>query len=91
MVSMGTDNTAAIIATHKIKPGQSHYIWDLFHKCLAMVRNKHRDMDLLVKWVPGHMDIIGNDRADTEAKKGSDCRIQPTTQVARPTQENVTA
>ena len=26
-------------------------------------------MDLLVKWVRGHMDIVGNDKADREAKK----------------------
>ena len=69
MVSMGTDNTAAIRATHAIKPGPSHYIWDIFHKRLSMVQNRHKDMDLLVKWVPGYMDIVGNDKADREAKK----------------------
>ena len=84
MVSMGTDNTAAIIATHKIKPGPSHYIWDLFHKRLAMVRNKHRDMDLLVKWVPGHMDIVGNDRADTEAKKAATVGSSPLRKLPAP-------
>ena len=26
-------------------------------------------MDLLVKWTLGHMDIIGNEKADEEAKK----------------------
>ena len=71
MVSMGTDNTAAITTMHAIKPGPSHHIWDLFHKRLAMVRNRHKGMDLLVKWVPGHMDIVGNDRADAEAKKAA--------------------
>ena len=71
MVSMGTDNTAAISATHAIKPSPSHYIWDIFHKRLKMVQNKHKAMDLLVKWVPGHMDIVGNDRADVEAKKAA--------------------
>ena len=39
MVLMGTDNTAAIVATHAIKPGPSHHIWDLFHKRLGMARN----------------------------------------------------
>ena len=32
MVSMGTNNTAAIRATHAIKLGPSHNIWDIFHK-----------------------------------------------------------
>ena len=31
MVMMGIDNTAAIAATHAIKPSSSHHIWDLFH------------------------------------------------------------
>ena len=69
MVSMGVDNTAAITATHAIKPGPSHYLWDIFHKRLAMVRKRHITVDLLVKWVPGHMDITGNEKADSEAKK----------------------
>ena len=69
MVSMGIDNTAAIVATHAIKPGSSHHIWDLFHKRLGMVHNRHNGMDLLMKWVPGHVDIVGNVRADAEAKK----------------------
>jgi hypothetical protein len=34
MVSMGIDNTAAISATLAIKPGPSHYIWDIFHRRL---------------------------------------------------------
>jgi hypothetical protein len=31
MVSIQIDNTAAIITMHAIKPGPSHYIWNLFH------------------------------------------------------------
>ena len=71
MVLMGTDNIAAINAMHAIKPQASHYIWDIFHKRIKMVCNKHKGMDLLVKWVPGHMDIVGNVRADAEAKKAA--------------------
>ena len=32
---------------------------------------KHKNLDLLVKWTPGHMGIIGNERADVEAKKAT--------------------
>ena len=31
MVSIGIDNITAISATHAIKPGPSHHIWDIFH------------------------------------------------------------
>ena len=46
-------------------------MWDIFHKRLKMVQNKRKGMDLLVKWVPGHVDIVRNDRADVEAKKAA--------------------
>jgi ribonuclease HI len=84
LVSMGIDNTAAITAMHSIKSGPSHYIWDLFHKRLGMVRNKHKEMDLLVKWVPGHMDIVGNDRADKEAKKAATDGSSPLRKLPAP-------
>jgi hypothetical protein len=69
MVSMGSDNTTAVHTTHAIKLRPSHYIWEIFYKRIKIVQNKHKGMDLLVKWVPGHMDIVGNERADEEAKK----------------------
>ena len=34
-----------------------------------MVCNKHKGLDILVKWMPGHMGIEGNKKADEEAKK----------------------
>jgi hypothetical protein len=67
-IPMGVDNTSAITATHSIKPGPGHYLWDLFHRRLQMVTDKHQDMDLLVRWTPGHIDIKGNEEADKEAK-----------------------
>jgi hypothetical protein len=65
---MGVDNTSAITATHAIKPGPGHYLWDLFHRRLRMVTDRHQDMDLLIRWTPGHIDIEGNEEADKEAK-----------------------
>ena len=69
MVTMGIDNTVAITATHAIKPSPSHHIWDTFHWRVEMLYNKHKGVDLLVKWVPGHMEIVGNNKADKEAKR----------------------
>ena len=71
MIPIGIDNTAAISATHAIKPSPSHYIWDILHRRVAMVCNKHKRLDILVKWTPGHMGIEGNERADEEAKKAA--------------------
>ena len=69
MVMMGTDNTAAIGATHVIKLCSSHHIWDIFHRRLAIVYNKHAGADLLIKWTLGHIGIVGNEKADKEAKR----------------------
>ena len=34
-----------------------------------MTQNKHKGINLLVKWVPGHVDIIGNERADEGVRR----------------------
>ena len=64
MVLLGIDNMAAISTTMAIKPTPSHYIWDILHQRVVMTYKKHKKLDLLVKWTPGHMGIIGNKRAD---------------------------
>ena len=71
MVSIGIDNVAAISATHTIKLSSSHYIWDIFHRRVTMLYNKHKGLDLLVRWTPGHTGIAGNEKADEEAKKAA--------------------
>ena len=71
MVTIGIDNTVAISATHAIKPSASHYIWDTFHRRVAMLYNRHKGVDVLVKWSPGHMGILGNEKADEEARKAA--------------------
>ena len=71
MVLIRIDNVAAISATMAIKPTPSHDIWDILHQRVAMTYNKHKNLDLLVKWTLGHMGIIGNERADEEAKKAA--------------------
>ena len=69
MVSIGINNMVAISATHTIKPSSSHYIWDIFHWRVAMLYNKHKGLDILVRWTPGHTRIAGNEKADEEAKE----------------------
>ena len=71
MIPIGIDNTTAISATHAIKPSQNHYIWDMFHRRVVMVINKHKGLDILVKWTLGHMGIEGNEKEDEEVKKAA--------------------
>ena len=78
MVSIGIDNVAAISVTHEIRPCPSHYIWDILHQRVNMVYNKHKGLDLLVKWTPGHVGIRGNEKVDEEAKKAARDGLCPT-------------
>ena len=50
MVPLGIDNVVVISTTMAIKPTPSHYIWDMLHQRVAMTYNKHKKLDLLVKW-----------------------------------------
>ena len=71
MVPLGIDNVAVISTTMAIKPTPSHYIWYILYQRVAMTYIKHKKLDLLLKWTLGHMGIIGNERADEEAKKAA--------------------
>ena len=84
MVSIGIDNVAAISATHEIRPRPSHYIWDILHRRVNMVYNKHKGLDLLVKWTVGHIGIRGNEKADEEAKKAARNGSSPTNILPAP-------
>ncbi|KAF8804567.1 hypothetical protein BYT27DRAFT_7106622, partial [Phlegmacium glaucopus] len=83
-VPMGVDNTAAIITMQAIKPSPSHHIWDLFHRRLNMVANRHKDMNLLVRWTPGHVDIEGNEEADRAAKAAITIGSSPNNKLPAP-------
>jgi ribonuclease HI len=41
-------------------------------------------MELLVRWVPGHMDIVGNEKADVEAKKAATYGFSPLHRLPAP-------
>ena len=71
IVLIGINNMVTISAAHAIKPSSSHYIWDIFHWRVAMLYNKHKGLDILVRWTPGHMEIAGNEKTDEEAKEAA--------------------
>ena len=87
MVPMGVDNQAAIMVTSNIWPGPSHHIWDTFHQQLNATLCAHSGLDLLVRWTPGHVDIVGNERADEEAKKAAENGSSPKNRLPWPLQK----
>ena len=62
------DSQAAIRATISTRPVPGHYFMDALHADLAVLRRRHRHLQLLVRWVPGHVDVAGNEAADKAAR-----------------------
>lgn len=77
MLLIWIDNTAAITATDTAVSGPSHYLVDHFHTLLTELRLVHPDIKVVISWVPGHMGMEGNERADEEAKKAAAGRSSP--------------
>ncbi|KAJ3898537.1 hypothetical protein F5879DRAFT_765831, partial [Lentinula edodes] len=69
--SIWADSTAAIAATDNSGSGSSHYILDIFHHTLTALRARHPDIPVIISWIPGHIGVEGNERADQEAKKAA--------------------
>lgn len=68
---IGVDNQAAILATQSFSTNPGHYLMDMFHKTLERALIKRNENNLTIRWTPGHMNIEGNEIADTEAKKAA--------------------
>ncbi|CAK5279173.1 unnamed protein product [Mycena citricolor] len=67
-VSIYADNTSAIDATRSRMPNPSHYIWDALDSATTRLRQIKPTVEITIRWSPGHMDILGNEKADEEAK-----------------------
>ncbi|RPD52559.1 hypothetical protein L227DRAFT_473530, partial [Lentinus tigrinus ALCF2SS1-6] len=66
------DSKAALQASETSRPRPGHYLTDLFHSSLLKVAKAHPAMDrVTLRWVPGHMDVHGNELADDEAKQAA--------------------
>jgi ribonuclease HI len=63
-----SDSQAAIQRLQKssLKPGQSHVL--AIENWIARIKEKHQ-LNIHLHWVPGHMNITGNEKADQAAKK----------------------
>ena len=68
-VYMGVDNQAAIRATISRDSHSGHTLTDMFLQTVSEALDKHNIDKLIVRWVPGHTNVAGNELVDAEAKK----------------------
>ena len=75
------DNTASVTAITKELPGSSQQISQKFVETAITFLDSNRQAMIEISWVPGHMGIEGNDRADEMAKEATDLKpaIETTT------------
>ena len=64
--SIYTDSEAAIRAILLRTPTLSHNIWDAFHAEYRQAKKKHPNMQLTIRWIPAHINVEGNERAERE-------------------------
>ena len=66
------DNTASVTAITKETPGSSQQVSQKFVETAITFLDENRRATIEISWVPGHMGIEGNDRADEMAKEATD-------------------
>ena len=84
MIILFTDNTSSVEAIMEEKPGLSQHISQRFAEAAMSFLNENRGANIEVSWVPGHMNIEGNDRADELAKEATKLELATeTTTIAK--------
>ena len=78
------DNTASVTAITKEAPGSSQQTSQKFVEAATTFLDENRWATIEVSWVPGHMDIEGNDRAGEIAKEATNLEpAMETTTIAK--------
>ena len=70
-VSMYVDNQAPILSTQSIKPTPGHYLLDILHKKVSHTKKKFHNVDIIIRCIPSHLDVEGNEEADRQAKRAA--------------------
>jgi hypothetical protein len=71
IIELAVDNQAAIKALADPKPGPGRHLSDRVLKAHAHVRKRHPEARIVIRWIPGHEGVAGNEKADVEAKRAA--------------------
>jgi hypothetical protein len=99
--TIALDNQAAIQTTRRERAIPGQYLVNAVHRQIQGVAEQQAGARVLMRWIPGHEAIEGNERADEEAKKAAkgdtsheweipiECRgIMPTSRAAEVQRHN---
>ena len=75
--SCAADNTACLLAVRNRKPHPAHYLVDELLHDLDNMKHRHPGAQLTLRWIPGHKNLEGNERADQEAKRAARADSSP--------------
>ena len=79
MIILFTDNTSSVEVIMEEKPGPSQHISQQFAEAAMSFLDENQRANIEISWVPGHMDIEGNDRADELVKEATE--FEPATET----------
>lgn len=81
--SIALDNMAAIQASTLRTTAPGRYLTDLFHRYVGILKKEHPEVRLVLRWVPGHADVAGNEAADEAAKEAAGGLTSPLTKLPK--------
>lgn len=76
-VTILADNQAAITAPKNPRRQPGRYLLEAFNDELAKLRKARPHLKIHITWIPGHEDVVGNERADTAAKEAAEGDTTP--------------
>jgi len=70
-ISIAVDNQASIRAHAKRTAQPGSYLTDEIHKMHRDLTDRFPNMNITVRWIPGHEGLNGSEKADEEAKRAA--------------------
>jgi len=80
---MYIDSQAVIQASMSNRPPPGHYLLDEVHEQYRIVQKIRGNMEMTIRWSPGHSDIPGNEAADEAARRAAEGDTTATRRLPR--------